>query len=187
LVEGDDDYRIWSQVPRHHVTSFSVIPSHGQEIFDYQASLEKVFAALREDAMAPAGYALIDGDKALPQPSPTKPQTHVKFLRLNCREAENLYLTDEVLQTLGTDWPAATAAITQRANEFGAKAQALSNAANWNRQNDDLKPVINEIGGIIDPKHVHWTQRVGVAVGRAKPTGQLATFLGGPVLASLWS
>src|SRR5687767_2265394 len=24
LVEGDDDYRIWSQVPRHHITSFAV-------------------------------------------------------------------------------------------------------------------------------------------------------------------
>ncbi len=187
LVEGDDDYRIWSQIPRHHVTSFSVIPSHGQQIFDYQASLEKVFAVLRESGKAPAGYALIDGDKTLPQPSPTKPQNHVKFIQLNCREAENLYLTDEVLQTLGTDWPAASAAIIQHANEFGTKAEALANATNWDRRNYDLKPVISEVSNIIDPKHVHWTQRIGVAVGRSKPTGQLAMFLGGSVLASLWS
>ena len=25
LVEGDDDYRIWNEIPRHHITSFAVI------------------------------------------------------------------------------------------------------------------------------------------------------------------
>ena len=48
LVEGDDDYKIWSQVPRYHVTSFSVIPTNGDEIKQYQRSLETIFSALRE-------------------------------------------------------------------------------------------------------------------------------------------
>ena len=35
LVEGDDDNRIWSQVPRHHVAAMSVIPCEGQRISQY--------------------------------------------------------------------------------------------------------------------------------------------------------
>ena len=186
LVEGDDDYRIWSQVPRHHVTNFSVISCNGEEIFAYQAALEKIFAALRDNAAAPAGYALLDGDKGLPLPTPTNPQTHVRFIKLGCHEAENLYLTDEVLQQIGTTWQQAAAAIVAGAAQHGQKAAALGNAVNWNRPTEDVKQLISEISLATDPKHVHWTQRVGVAVGRNKPVGQLATFLGGSVVSALW-
>lgn len=69
LVEGDDDYRIWSQVPRHHKISLAVIPCSGDEIDQYQKNLEQLFASLRDDTSKPAGFALIDGDKALPDPA----------------------------------------------------------------------------------------------------------------------
>jgi len=49
-----------------------------------------------------------------------------------------------------------------------------------------VKHCIGEISKILDPKNVHWTIRVGSRIGRAKPTGQLADFLGGDLLASLW-
>ena len=186
LVEGDDDYRIWSQVPRHHVVSFSVIPCSGQEIFDYQISLERVLGALHDPAAGPAGFALLDGDKPMPQPSPTQPQDQIRFMRLECREAENLYLTDEVLALLGTNWPAAAAKIAAESHLYGQKAQQLAGAGQWNRKEGDFKTLVGEISVILDPKHVHWTQRVGVAIGRTKPTGQLAAFLGVNVLAVLW-
>jgi hypothetical protein len=176
LVEGDDDYRIWSQVPRHHVTSFSVIPCHGDEIFKYQRALEKIFAALRERPITPAGYALLDGDKPLPQPNSDQPQDHVKFIRLSCHEAENLYLTDEVLQQIGTTWAEASTAIAAAAGSHGNKAAVLSGVTSWDRRNADVKNVIAEVSLAVDSKHVHWTQRVGVAIGHSKPTGQLATF-----------
>jgi predicted ATPase len=186
LVEGDDDYRIWSQVPRHHVTSFSVIPCHGEEIYTYQAALEKVFAALRENTGTPAGFALLDGDKSLPGASAGQPQNHIKFIKLDCHEAENLYLTDEVLQQIGTNWTDAANAIEAAAPSHGSKAGVLLNAQHWNRMNEDLKEVIAEVSLAIDQKHVHWTQRVGVSLGRIKPTEQLATFLGPAVIAELW-
>lgn len=186
LVEGDDDYRIWSQVPRHHVTNFSVIPCNGDEIFTYQITLEIIFAALKDNPTGPAGYALLDGDKSLPLPTENNPQAHVRFVKLECHEAENLYLTDEVLQQIGTTWPQASAAIVAAAPQHGAKAGPLANALNWNRQTEDVKQLISEISLAIDPKHVHWTQRVGVTLGRSKPTGQLAEFLGEAVLTALW-
>lgn len=185
LVEGDDDYRIWSQVPRHHVVTFAVVPCGGDKIRDYQASLEKVFQSLREPTGALAGFALLDGDKSQPQPD-NPSQKHVRFLRLECLEAENLYLTDEVLRELGTNWPDACAAIVARAGEFGSKADKLANAPRWDRRWDDLKSVVNEISKILDTKGVHWTQRVGVTIGKVRPAGTLGEWLGTQVLTALW-
>lgn len=186
LVEGDDDYRIWSQVPRHHVTSFAVIPCHGEEIRKYQRSLERVLNSLREPDRGPTGYALLDGDKPLPTPNPDMPQQHVKFIRLNCREAENLYICDETLALLGTTWEQAAAKIVAEGSRFGSKAVKFSTAPNWDRRNQDLKDVIDEIATILDGKSVHWTVRVGVAIGRSVPAGQLHDFLGREVVSALW-
>ena len=186
LVEGDDDYRIWSQVPRHHVISISVIPSHGEEIKQYQKSLERMFAALREGPNL-AGYALLDGDKGKPEPSVDSPQNHVRFIQLGCHESENLYLADEVLAVLGTNWANAVTKLAAQAHNFGNKAAKLQQAANWDRKNEDIKNLIEEISIILDDKRVHWTVRVANVVGRSVPSGQIAQFLGPEVVAALWS
>lgn len=186
LVEGDDDYRIWSQVPRHHVVSFAVIPTNGDEIHKYQKTLEQILNSLRSSGLPHAGYALLDGDKPLPQPNPNNPQSHVRFLKLSCHEAENLYLTDEVLGLLDTNWSRASATIAAQSGGYGNKQSKLAQAHSWNRQTDDLKHVINEISQILDPKKVHWTIRVGQALGRARPQGELKDFLGEDVVTALW-
>ncbi len=185
LVEGDDDYRIWSQVPRYHVVSFSVIPTNGDEIKQYQRSLETIFAALR-DPGSPSGFALLDGDKPLPQPNPQAPQNHVKFIRLACHEAENLFLTDEVLSLLNTNWTDAAAAIEASADKFGQKALLLKIATDWDRRNVDIHNMMEEITKILDPKNVHWTLRVSRAIGEKRPSGQLQDFLGAAVIDALW-
>lgn len=185
LVEGDNDYRVWSQVPRHHQTAFAVIPCGGDQIQKYQRSLERVLGSLRERAHTPAGFALLDGDKPVPQPG-NPLQDHIRFLGLACHETENLYLTDEVLALFGTRWDAAQVAIVESAPRFGEKRELLAAAAGWDRRGVDVKPVIVEVAAIIDPKQVHWTTRVGAALGRGKPTGSLAEFLGDPVVRSLW-
>lgn len=186
LVEGDDDYRIWSQIPRHHISSFAVISCQGEEIKKYQKSLERIFNSLRETGQPPAGYALLDGDKSLPQPNPDVPQNHVKFICLNCREAENLYLCDETLALIGTDWDQASAKIAVESVRFGNKVAKLASAQQWNRQWDDLKDVIVEVASILDAKNIHWTARVGVTIGRSTPLGQLREFLGADIVFALW-
>jgi len=185
LVEGDDDYRVWSQVPRHHHTAFAVIPCDGDQIQKYQRSLERVFASLRERVAKPAGYALLDGDKPVPQLG-NPPQDHIRFVGLACHEVENLYLTDEVLALLDTRWEPAIDAIVQGAARFVNKRALLEAAPTWDRKRADLKQVIIEISIILDRKQVHWTTRVGAALGRGKPTGSLAEFLGEPVVSSMW-
>jgi energy-coupling factor transporter ATP-binding protein EcfA2 len=187
LVEGDDDYRIWSQVPRYHHVSFSVIPTNGDEIKNYQKSLETILGALREPhPQMPAGYALLDGDKSLPKPSVASPQQHVRFVGLQCHESENLYLTDDVLRLLNTNWVAARTQIAARANEFGQKAAFLSTAENWDRKTVDIHDFIDQITQILDPKNVHWTLRVARALGSGRPSGQLLDFLGNALVDALW-
>jgi len=186
LVEGDDDYRIWSQVPRHHVVKLAVIPCNGEEIFHYQAALEKILGSLCERRAKPTGFAVLDGDKAVPAASPAKPQDFVRFIGLGCHEAENLYLTNMVLHDIGHTWDTAKAAILARAGEFGQKAEALRQCVGLDRQTGDFKDVITQIAVILDTKQVPWTQRVGVAIGRARPAEDLALFLGQPILDALW-
>jgi hypothetical protein len=185
LVEGDDDYRIWSQVPRYHVTSFSAIPTNGDEIKQYQKSLETILGALRE-SQEPAGFALLDGDKELPQPNPDAPQKQIRFIKLACHEAENLFLTDEVLALLDTTWEKASSLISEKANQYGAKSTVLSNALGWDRKSVDIHDVINQITQILDPKNVHWTIRVARALGKERPSGNLLEFLGVDVANALW-
>ena len=187
LVEGDDDYRIWSQVPRHHVTSFAVIPTNGDEIKRYQRTFETILGSLRSPPPKPLGYALLDGDKPVPSANDANPQLYVRFIGLNCREAENLYLTDEVLKVVGTTWPDAAALIREKSGSFGDKAKELFRAPDWDRRNEDLKPVISAVAQILDPKNVLWTVRVGTTIGRSKPEGELADFLGAATICALWT
>lgn len=186
LVEGDDDYRIWSQVPRYHRVSFSALPCGGQQILQHQRSLERVLAALRAQGQAPAGFAIVDGDKGKPEVNRETPQDHIRFIQLGCYESENLFLTDEVLASIGLTWDEASERIRAGADRFGAKATQVLAVAGCNRQTTDIKSVISELSAILDDKPVHWTIRVAKVVGSARPTGQVSEFLGEEVVVSLW-
>lgn len=185
LVEGDDDYRIWSQVPRHHKVRIAVIPANGEEIIAYQRSLERIFGGLRPPGL-PVGFALLDGDRGKPNTSPENPQNHVPFLKLSCRESENLYLAEEVLSVLGHTWDSARAAIKAKAADFGNKRERLESVDAWNRKAGDLKDVINEVARILDPKNLVWSVRLGKCLGEKIPTGELRDFLGDEVVHALW-
>lgn len=185
LVEGDDDYKVWSHVPRHGVLNVAVIPCNGgEELKKYQQVLEKIFRSLSDPKIV--GHALLDGDKGLPQPNPNSTQDYIKYIQISCHECENLYLSDETLIDLGLTWDEAKAKILAHKDNFGNKAAKLEAAVALDRKQGDFKAVINEISKIIDPKNVHWTTRLGNRLGRSKPTGQLADFLGPSVLQALW-
>jgi hypothetical protein len=97
--------------------------------------------------MPPSGFALVDGDKGKPAENPDTPQRHVPFIQLKCHEAENLFLTDEVLQAMGLTWPEAQTKILAAAatKEFGQKADALTHVATVDRQHGDIKAVIEQL------------------------------------------
>ena len=186
LVEGDDDYKIWSQVPRHHQINLAVISCNGApEMKGYQKALEDIFESLRDNSPHPTGFALRDGDFAIPDEN-TVQQKHIKYLKLSCRESENLYLTDEVLSDLSINWETAKAKIKEKSNHYGEKAAKLNDCDNWDRKNTDIKEVINELALILDEKNLPWTLRVGKCIGKNKPTGKLSDFLGEKIITTLW-
>lgn len=185
LVEGDDDYRIWMHVARSGKVDICVMPCNGDEIINYRKTLENMFAALSENANL-RGIALLDGDKSLPKPQPNSPQNYVPFVQLQCHESENLYLTDEVLAELGYTWETAIPKIIEESSNYGNKADELKNIAAINRQESDIKNIINEIADILDPKKLVWTVRLGKFIGKSKPTGMLESFVGTEVVSALW-
>lgn len=186
LVEGDDDYRVWIQVARSGQANISVLPCNGEEIKKYQRTLERVFSALSENIQV-RGIALLDNDKSMPVPNPDNEQKFVRFVRLNCAETENLYLADEVLIELGYDWSSALAKIISEADNYGNKSELLRNIGSVDRKSGDVKIIINEIAEILDPKKLLWSVRLGKIIGRSRPTGSLAEFLGEPLVNSLWT
>jgi hypothetical protein len=185
LVEGDDDYKVWSHAGRYNQVRVAVIPCEGSRIDDYVATLERIFTALVDRNNAPLAFALRDLDE---RPSSPLASGHfVQRIWLNCREVENLYLTDEVLELLGTDWSKASQLISGQAANFGDKRDRLASVAAADRQTHDLKGVMEELTAILDtPKRVDWRIRIGQVIGRSKPSGQIAQFLGTEVLNSLW-
>jgi predicted ATPase len=183
LVEGDDDSRIWSQVPRHGLIHIAVIPCNGNEIFDYQKTLENLFASILGKSSTPTGYALLDSDS---KDSGTS-QNYIKFLKLSCHESENLYLTDEVLKEMGYDWKTACDKIIKESSRFGNKSEELKNVSKWDRKTVNCKNVINELAETLDEKRLNWAYRLGKVLGEEKPKGQLYDFLGDDAVNSLWA
>lgn len=187
LVEGIDDYMVWSQAARGQAVSCAVLPCNGDEILRYQKRLEEIFAALQEEGDVPVAYALRDGDKALPVPNEQNRQAFVRFVQLKCHELENLYLTNEVLSALGwNDWKTASEEVARRSSSFGEKAERLSAAPGWERREVDLKGIISELATILDPKRVQWTTRLGSILGYSRPKGQLGALLGSELVDALW-
>lgn len=185
LVEGDDDYRIWVQVARSGKVDICVLPCNGDEIKKYRRTLENMFAALSENEEL-RGIAILDGDKPKPQVQPNSPQDYVSFVQLQCHESENLYLADEVLKEMGYTWTEAQQKIAREADNFGNKADELKAIGTINRQTADVKKLINEISEILDPKKLLWTVRLGKHLGKDRPTGMLAQFIGCDILDSVW-
>lgn len=186
LVEGDDDYRVWLQVARAGSIRLCVMPCNGDEIKRYQRTLEKMFAALSESANL-RGIALIDGDKPLPTPQNSNPQDYVRFTRLECHETENMYITDEMLKELGHEsWDAALSKIIETADKYGNKADLLRALTGKDRKIADIKLIVSEIAEILDPQNLLWSVRLGKFIGREKPTGQLAEFIGENTMQLLW-
>ena len=185
LVEGDDDYRVWLQVARSGV-DICVLPCNGEEIRRYQRLLERVLSALSENPKT-RGIALRDGDKPLPRRSPQSPQNYIPYMRLNCHETENLYMTDEVLALIGYETREdAYNKVQAEAKNFGAKKDLLRRIGELDPQTGDFKEIVACIAEILDPKRVLWSVRLGQILGKGRPVGMLSEFLGESLVNYIW-
>lgn len=102
LVEGEDDERIWQQASRSSEGAIRIWPCAAgdiQRLNEYETKAQSIIEAVYDDAKA---YSVRDRDDATYEIDDLGPITRA---RLNCRSAENLLVTDDVLASLGTDWP----------------------------------------------------------------------------------
>lgn len=191
LVEGEDDERIWQQAVRSSKGRVSVWPCVAgdvQSLDAYEDEVEAICAAVYDKPMA---YSLRDRDDA---PYEIKNKAIVQRMRLNCRAAENLLLSDDVLASLGTGWGIMQSAIEKWISDNPAHKQAADmqafKAGGYDRRDANVKSLRNlfmERAGTQKP----WEVAVGQSIARLATHGgtngenSLRDFLGRKIVGAL--
>ncbi|WP_441277434.1 AAA family ATPase [Tardiphaga sp. 172_B4_N1_3] len=146
LVEGEDDERIWQQAARTSQGRIRVWPCHAgdiQSLDDYENKVELIAGAVYDKARA---YSLRDRDE---NPYEIDDKPIVKRMRLFCRAAENLILSDDVLKRMGTDWETIRASIGDWLEKFPDHQQfpAMKDFrdSGYDRRTSDIKELRNII------------------------------------------
>ncbi len=182
LVEGDDDMRIWQQAVRSSQGRLKIWPcpvGDIQSLNAHEKTASEVIGSVYDAAHA---FSLRDRDD---HPYEIEDLPHVTRMRLNCRTAENLLLTDDVLQIMETSWPTLQKKIADwiAVNESHChRADMQVFAEKWDRRNGSIKRLRNTILGITGYSK-DWEIAVGQAMAGLGPAaekgdGSLADFIG---------
>ena len=146
LVEGEDDERIWQQVARSSAGKIKIYPvscGSKDQIKNYEDEVIKIIDSVYDDAKA---YSLRDRDDDSGELDDRLP---LKRFRLSCRNAENLILPDEVLESLGTNWEQLKGRIDiwLKGNDNHQHFQRVKDFQDCglDRKNYDLKEIRNDL------------------------------------------
>ena len=150
LVEGEDDERIWQQAVRSSNGKIQLYPCSVDGIgnmSDLEQEAQNIIQAVYDGAK---GYSLRDRDANGNEIDDLLP---IVRLKLACRNAENLLLTNEVLQTLSTNWEELKRKIDEwlDKNPDHTHYDLMNGFKNggFDRKNYDIKEVRNDLMGII--------------------------------------
>ncbi len=173
LVEGDDDVRIWQQAIR---TSKGIIKFYPCSVdgVNYMSNYENsVIEILNGVYDNPKAFSLRDRDDTSEDISDMPPVIRFK---LSCKAAENLLLTDEVLESLHLTWPLMQDLILKWLETFTlhSKFSVMQDFKNggFDRKNFDLKELRNIIIGVTETEKP-WEFVVGQVIGKIA-NGQLS-------------
>ncbi len=171
LVEGDTDWMIWQQAIRSSEGKIKLYPvSCGtiNKMNEYEKIASRVLAAIY-DQKAKA-FALRDKDSK-DLDTMTNEHTSVDRLMLNCRESENLLLTDEVLNFLSTTWEDVKKNIdiwlSQNQNHPHYDNLSRFKTEDYNRREYKIKDVINILLSFMGTNKP-WTCIIGQVIGKLK-------------------
>ncbi len=189
LVEGEDDLRIWQQTVRTAEGAIKLFPVDCggiNEMGQYETLTVEIVNAVYDDAKA---YSLRDRDEGVEEIADQSPLTRMRF---HCRAAENLLLTDEVLQLAGTDWASVESKIDQwleKTPEHPKRAimQAFKDGG-FDRLGFDLKELRMLLAGEMIATNKPWEVLVGKAIAvcnSSTETHSLAVYLGEKVTKNL--
>lgn len=191
LLEGDDDVRIWQQAVRSSSGRIKLWPCPAgdkQSLNWHETTAAEIIGSVYDNARA---YSLRDKDD---QPYGIDDLEHVTRMRLACRTAENLLLSDDVLATLGTDWNAVKQAIqvwleadASETHPRFADMQTFSAAGD--RKGASLKTIRNVLLALTGYEYA-WEIAVGKTIAgltaaSLRGEGSLIDFLGPKAVTSL--
>jgi predicted ATPase len=150
LVEGEDDERIWQQVVRSSNGGIKIYPCSVDSVSNmnnFEEEAQKIIQTVYDNAK---GYSLRDKDDGDEDIDDLLPIIRMK---LSCRSAENLLLTDEVLESLGTNWDQVKKKIESwlRSNSEHPHYSAMDDFKNgsYDRKGHDIKEIRNDLMGIV--------------------------------------
>lgn len=190
LVEGEDDQRIWEQAVRSSGGWLRVWPCVAgdvQSLNNYEQTCADVIGAVYDNATALSVRDRDAGGYALNDLGP------VKRAKLNCYAAENLLLSDDVLQSLSQNWQSMTSAFDAWLVAYPSHPQYSDMKAfkdgGYDRRDAKIKSLRNVImmlAGSEKPWEVAIGQCIaGVNGTNAAPPDSLRDFLGPKLLAMI--
>ena len=191
LVDGEDDERVWQQAVRTSQGQLTLYPCSvdGEaQMTEYELEIREIINSVYDAAVA---FSLRDRDGGPEEIDDIPPVTR---MRLSCRAAENLLLSDDVLRSLGTDWNALITGIQNWIENNAAHPhiqQMTDFSQNFDRKLADVKPIRNDLMGIIG-SNKPWEVAVGQVIGRLERganqpvvTDSIRDYLGAKLLISL--
>lgn len=191
LVEGTDDERVWQQVVRSSLGAIKLHPCETggkDKMSPLEEKVNAVICSIYDDASA---YSLRDRDI---DPEVIDDLGVVVRMRLSCRAAENLMLTDEALNSVDLNWPQLQQKLhkwieTNTDHQFYSEVKSFADEG-FMRKEADLKKIRNIIVGLMSNKP--WEVLVGQCIASALTTrnptneeGSLLDFLGEKVYSTL--
>jgi hypothetical protein len=167
LVEGEDDERIWQQAVRSSRGAIRIYPCPVDTVdalFEYERETRAIIDAIYDNAIA---YSLRDRDAT---PEYIDDFGPVIRMRLSCRAAENLMLSDDVLAQFGIDWDTMKRKIedwaaSNQLHQYNQAIQAFLNEGAL-RKTHDLKEIRNILIGLLSNKP--WEVIVGQAIAKLR-------------------
>lgn len=164
LLEGEDDERIWQQAVRTSRGSIRIYPCACGDINklnEFEEETKKIISAVYDNAKA---YSLRDRDDS---DEPIDDLPPVIRMKLSCRSAENLLLSNEVLDNFNLNWDELKKKINgwieKNTEHSHYSAMQKFKEGDYDRKNADLKEIRNDLMGIIgSPKP--WEVIVGQVV-----------------------
>ncbi len=193
LVEGESDVRIWQEAKKSAGGSIVVYPCPAgsvDKLKELESDAREILKAVYDDAK---GYSLIDGDGITESIEDILPITR---MRLNCRTAENLLLSDDALGVVETNWSKLQVGIEKWLEDnkdhcnYGVMQEFKKGG--YDRRQASVKEIRNDIIGIIGTSKP-WEVVVGRAISKlasdpespAYDSNTVADFLGEKVVSNL--
>jgi len=193
LLEGEDDERIWQQVVRTSCGGIKIYPCACGDISklnEFENETKKIINAVYDNAKA---YSLRDRDDSKESINDEPPIIRMK---LSCRSAENLLLSDEVLDALGLNWNKLKEAmdkwIEKNSEHPHYSVMKKFKEENYDRKNFNLKEIRNDLMGVIG-SFKPWEVAIGQVIATLKWTedtdfskeGSIYNFLGEKTIKNL--